>query len=114
MKELLGSIMNWAVGWLSSHFSQPIDHSSVAEKVGMSTASYYRRFREIVGSTPSQFVRNLRLTEAKRLMIDEQLEAAQACHRVGYDSPTYFSREFRNLFGESASKHVKRIAVEMQ
>lgn len=57
-----------AVDWLSAHFSQPIDHSSVAEKVGMSTASYYRRFREIVGSTPSQFVRNLRLTEAKRLM----------------------------------------------
>lgn len=103
-----------AVDWLSAHFSQPIDHSSVAEKVGMSTASYYRRFREIVGSTPSQFVRNLRLTEAKRLMIDEQFEAAQACYRVGYDSPTYFSREFRNLFGESPSKHVKRIAAEMQ
>lgn len=103
-----------AVDWLSAHFTQPIDHSSVAEKVGMSSASYYRRFREIVGSTPSQFVRNLRLTEAKRLMIDEQFEVTQACYRVGYDSPTYFSREFRNLFGESPAKHVKRITAEMQ
>ena len=114
MKELLGSIMNWAVGWLSSHFSQPIDHSSVAEKVGMSTASYYRRFRGSVGCSRTEYVRHLRLTEGRSWLIDEEFEAGQACDPVGYDSPTYFSREFRNLFGESASKHVKRIAAEMQ
>lgn len=98
--------------WLSEHFKHKIDNSVLAEKAGMSQAAFYRHFKTIVGMTPSQLVRNLRLTEAKRLMLEEKIDANTACFKVGYESPTYFNREFKNLFGETPSRHVRSILAQ--
>lgn len=59
-----------------------------ASRIGMSAATFYRRFQTIMGTSPRQYVKTLRLYEAKRLMNDEQINATEAARRVGYKSHT--------------------------
>ena len=59
--------------------------------------------------TPLQFQKQLRLQEARRLMVDEQVDAATAGYRVGYESPTQFSREYRRLFGAPPLRDISRL-----
>ena len=98
-----------ASDWIAAHYKQKIDPVELAVKFGMSPAAFYRHFKKTVGVTPSHLIRNLRLTEAKRLMMEEEISAASACFKVGYESTTYFNREFKNLFGESPLRHIKSI-----
>ena len=65
----------------------------------MSASSLHHHFKAVTAMSPLQFQKQLRLHQARRLMLTEGMDAAAAGHRVGYESPSQFSREYRRLFG---------------
>ncbi len=72
----------------------------------MSPSALYAHFQKVTGLSPLQFQKRLRLQEARRLMLSDGLDAAAAGHRVGYESPSHFSREYRRLFGAPPRREV--------
>jgi AraC-like DNA-binding protein len=85
--------------WLKAHYAEAMTVDALAELAGMSPSALHRHFRAVAGMSPLQYQKHLRLHEARRLMLSEALNADQACFRVGYLSPSQFSREYRRLFG---------------
>ena len=72
----------------------------------MSASSLHQRFKAATSMSPLQFQKQLRLQEARRLMLSEGEDAAAASHRVGYESPSQFSREYRRLFGAPPHREI--------
>ncbi len=98
-----------AVEWLRRHFHEPMSIEGLAHECGLSPSALHRHFKRVTAMTPVQFQRQMRLQEAKRLMVGEGLDAAGAGIRVGYDDPSYFSREYRRFFGDPPRRHVARL-----
>ena len=94
-----------AIKWLGTHFQQPLKIEELAEHVGMSASSFHRTFKEVTAMSPLQYQKTLRLSEAQRLMLTRNMDAARAGFEVGYASPSQFSREYRRQFGSSPSGH---------
>lgn len=88
-----------AIEWMKDNFRQPLSVDGLAAQVRMSTTTFYHHFRIITAISPLQFQKQLRLQEARRLMLEERLDAATAAFNVGYESPSQFSREYTRLFG---------------
>ncbi|WP_246166920.1 AraC family transcriptional regulator [Oryzomonas japonica] len=88
-----------AVDWLKNHFDQPLRIDDLAEQASMSSATFHHHFRSMTALSPLQFQKQLRLQEARRLMLAERMDAATAAFQVGYESPSQFSREYNRLFG---------------
>lgn len=88
-----------AIDWLKSNFTRPLRIDDLAAHVRMSTSTFHHHFRSMTALSPLQFQKQLRLREARRLMLAEQLDAATAAFQVGYESPSQFSREYNRLFG---------------
>jgi AraC-like DNA-binding protein len=88
-----------AIRWLRKHFVKPLRGESLARQARMSLSGFHQHFKTVTGLSPLQYQKRLRLQEARRLMIDEGLNAASAAFRVGYESPSQFSREYRRVFG---------------
>ena len=76
----------------------------------MSTSSFHEHFRAVTAMSPLQFQKQLRLQHARQLLISEALDAATAGHRVGYESPSQFSREYSRLFGAPPAADRRRLA----
>ncbi len=87
------------IQWLKAHFREPFHGRDLARLAGMSLSGFHDHFRRATAMTPLQYQKQLRLPEARRLMLAEQVAAAEAADRVGYESPSQFSREYRRLFG---------------
>ena len=96
-----------AAAWMRANYRRDFDVADTASRFGMSAATFYRYFREILGASPRQYVKTLRLYEAKRLMMDEGMDAAAAAFEVGYESAAYFSREYKRAFGLPPRAHVE-------
>ncbi len=88
-----------AIDWLKGNFSQPLRIDDLAAQVRMSISTFHHHFRSMTALSPLQFQKQLRLQEARRLMLAERLDAATAAFQVGYESPSQFSREYNRLFG---------------
>ena len=88
-----------AIGWLKDHFADRFAIEDVAGISGMSASAFYEHFKAATAMTPLQYRNQLRLQEARRLMVVESLDAAAAGFQVGYDSPSQFSRDYTKLFG---------------
>lgn len=103
-----------AIELLKARYAEPLRIEDLAAAAHMSASSLHQRFRAATATTPLQFQKQLRLQEARRLMLVEGIEAAAAGHRVGYESPSQFSREYRRLFGAPPKREVaaKRVAGE--
>ncbi len=84
---------------LKDRYAEPLRISQLAEAANMSESTLYHSFKQVTRMSPLQFQKKLRLHEARRLMLTEGLEAATASYRVGYESPSHFSREYSRLFG---------------
>ncbi len=84
-----------AVSWIRTHFAQPITVEEMAASAHMSASSFHQRFKAVTSMSPLQYQKALRLHEARRLMLFHKVDATDACHRVGYLSPSQFSREYR-------------------
>jgi AraC-like DNA-binding protein len=88
-----------AIDWLKSNFTQPLSIDGLAETANMSTSGFHHHFRSVTALSPLQFQKQLRLQEARRLMLAEHMDAANAAFQVGYESPSQFSREYNRMFG---------------
>ncbi|MBA8839692.1 AraC family transcriptional regulator [Ochrobactrum sp. RH2CCR150] len=96
-----------AIGWLRQHFALPLRIEQLAEHVNMSPSSFHHHFKSITAMTPIQYQKQLRLSEARRLMLVERLDAGTAGHRVGYQSPSQFSREYSRLYGNPPVRDIE-------
>ncbi len=94
---------------LRKNLDRPLRVEDVARDLGMSVSSFYFHFKAVVGLSPLQFQKRMRLQEARRLMLYEALDAAGAGFQVGYDDAAYFSREYKSLFGMPPRKDVERL-----
>jgi AraC-like DNA-binding protein len=95
-----------AIEWLKLNFASALRIEDLAARVQMSAPTFYHHFRQLTSMSPLQYQKWLRLNEAKRLMLNEHLDAASAGFQVGYESPSQFSREYSRLFGASPKKDV--------
>ncbi|HWT59775.1 MAG TPA: AraC family transcriptional regulator [Rhizobium sp.] len=95
-----------AVAWLKENFARPLRIEDLADRVNMSVSSFHHHFKSVTAMTPVQYQKQLRLHEARRLMFVERLDAGTAGHRVGYQSPSQFSREYSRLYGASPARDV--------
>ncbi|MBE5988040.1 MAG: AraC family transcriptional regulator [Paenibacillaceae bacterium] len=98
-----------AIQYIVEHYQEAFNVERIAEVAKMSVPSLHRHFKEITAMSPIQFQKQLRLQEARRLLIDEPLDVAETASLVGYESTTQFIREYSRMFGFSPRKDVKRI-----
>jgi AraC-like DNA-binding protein len=103
-----------AVRWLKDNFSEPVSVESLARRAGLSLSAFHLHFKGVTAMSPLQYQKRLRLQEARRLMLGEGLDAAEAAFRVGYESPSQFSREYRREFGAPPRRDVAALKAEAQ
>lgn len=95
-----------AVDLIKRRFAEPLRIDDLAAAAHMSPSNLHHRFKAVTAMSPLQFQKQLRLHEARRLMLSEGLEAAAAGHRVGYESPSQFSRDYKRLFGAPPRREI--------
>ncbi len=88
-----------AIRYLRGNFARSIRMDSIARDVHMSVSSLHHHFKAVTAMSPLQYQKQLRLQEARRLMLLEDIDVAMAAHRVGYESASQFSREYSRFFG---------------
>jgi len=98
-----------AIAWLRDNFSQPMKVEELAELVHMSVSSFHEHFKSITSMSPLHYQKTLRLQEARRLMLSTMMDASMAAERVGYLSPSQFSREYSRFFGSAPAKDVAKL-----
>jgi AraC-like DNA-binding protein len=98
-----------AIGVLSQRFREALRIEALADEVHMSVSSLHHHFKAVTSMSPLQFQKQLRLQESRRLMIGEDVDAATAGHRVGYESQSQFNREYSRFFGLPPARDVKRL-----
>jgi AraC-like DNA-binding protein len=100
-----------AIKWLNGHYEQPLRIDDLAKEVNLSVSTLHHRFKAMTAMSPLQYQKQLRLQEARRLMLAEGLEASAAGYRVGYESPSQFSREYSRLFGAPPLRDLARMRL---
>jgi AraC-like DNA-binding protein len=98
-----------AIDWLKGNFTQPLRIDDLAAQARMSTSTFHHHFRSMTALSPLQYQKQLRLQEARRLMLMEYLDATTAAFQVGYESPSQFSREYNRLFGAPPLRDVTNL-----
>ena len=98
-----------AVEKMRHDFNKPLRIEEVAGELGMSVSGFHAHFKAVTTMSPLQFQKHLRLQEARRLMLNENLDAGEAGYRVGYDDQSYFSRDYKRQFGEPPLRDVERL-----
>jgi AraC-like DNA-binding protein len=99
------------VAWLKQNFTQALHVDDLADRTHMSPSTFRQHFRAITGMSPLQFQKQLRLQEARQLMLNQSLDAGNAGGLVGYESASQFSREYRRLFGAPPQKDIRRMRL---
>ena len=98
-----------AIAWLRDNFSQPMKVEDLAELVHMSVSSFHELFKSVTSMSPLHYQKVLRLQEARRLMLSAMMDAGAASQRVGYLSPSQFSREYSRFFGNAPTRDIARL-----
>jgi len=101
--------INRAIGWIRKHYAEPFSVEAVAAEAGMSASSLHQHFKTVTAMSPLQYQKQIRLQEARRLILAHGMDAASAGHIVGYDSPSQFSREYSRLFGAPPVRDIARL-----
>ncbi|MGW4907904.1 AraC family transcriptional regulator [Streptomyces sp. NPDC004270] len=103
-----------AVQWIRDNYTQPFRVEEVARLSGMSVSAFHRNFQAVTAMSPIQFQKNIRLQAARLLLANHPNDVTGVGQRVGYDSPSQFSREYRRQFGAPPSIDAARLrsAVE--
>ncbi len=97
-----------AVEKLRNDYEKPINIEGLALELGMSPSSFHHHFKSVMDVSPLQFQKLIRLQQARQLMLAENLDAASAGYRVGYDDPSHFSRDYKKQFGDSPLRDVSK------
>ncbi|MCO6045223.1 AraC family transcriptional regulator [Aeoliella sp. ICT_H6.2] len=104
-----GHRMARAVDLIRENFDRPLRVEDVAREVAMSVSGFHSHFKAATAMSPLQFQKQLRLQEARRLMLNEDFDAAQAGFRVGYEDASQFSREYKRHFGNPPKRDVEQL-----
>ncbi|MRW92535.1 helix-turn-helix domain-containing protein [Duganella sp. FT80W] len=94
-----------AIRWIREHHAEPFHIEELAGRIGMSATSFHRHFRRVTSLSPIQFQKQIRLQQARTLLLSSSQDVASIGFAVGYDSPSQFSREYRRLFGVAPGQH---------
>ena len=98
-----------AVNWIRDHYAEPFRVDEVARLAGMSVSTFYRNFQAVTAMSPIQFQKQIRLQQARLLLASQPGDITGTSRRVGYDSPSQFSREYRRQFGTAPSQDANRL-----
>lgn len=101
--------INRAIGWIKQHFTEPFSIETLASEARMSASALHHHFKSVTAMSPLQYQKQLRLQEARRLILLQGSDAATAGHQVGYESPSQFSREYSRLFGAPPLRDAARL-----
>ena len=106
-----GKVQRVAEGlaWLRRNLARPIRMEELAREMRMSPSAMHSWFRAVTSMSPLQFQKQLRLQEARRLLLSEALDAGAVSRRVGYESASQFSREYRRFFGAPPLQDIERL-----
>jgi len=97
---------------IMTNYSQSFRIEELAQIAHMSVPTLHRHFKEVTAMSPIQFQKQLRLQEARRLLLAESTDAADVAFRIGYESPSQFSREYSRLFGLPPIEDIKRMRAQ--
>jgi len=103
-----------AIVHLRENFDEPLKIEDLARDLGMSVSGFHHHFKSVTAMSPLQFQKQIRLQEARRLMLGEDLDAASAAVRVGYEDPSYFSREYKKHFGAPPQRDIARLRSTLE
>ncbi len=93
-----------AIHSLRDRFAEPVRIVELAAAAGMSVSAFHRQFKAVTAMTPLHYQKQLRLIEARRLLVSEAVNVESAAYRVGYESPSQFSREYTRMFGAAPKR----------
>lgn len=102
-----------AVNHLRENMDKPLIIENLARELGMSVSGFHFHFKSVTAMSPVQFQKQMRLQEARRLMLAEDLDVASASFRIGYDDPSYFSREYKKFFGTPPQRDIARLRTNL-
>ncbi|KOO57667.1 AraC family transcriptional regulator [Rheinheimera sp. KL1] len=97
---------------LRKKFNEPLRIKDLADEVHLSESALFQAFKAVTTMSPLQYQKKLRLNEARRIMLQEGIEAATASYKVGYESPSQFSREYSRLFGAPPKADIERVRLQ--
>lgn len=98
-----------AANFIKQHHAQKINVSDLAAATNMSVSAFHRRFKALMGTSPIQLQKQIRLHEAYHLIFHEGCKISAAAYQVGYESTSQFIREYKNYFGSTPKNHLKKI-----
>lgn len=101
--------VNRAIELIKRDFRKLLRIEDLAARANMSLSSFHQHFKVVTAMSPLQYQKQLRLQEARRLILGQAIDAATAGHHVGYDSPSQFSREYARLFGQPPLRDIARL-----
>ncbi|MBZ6457164.1 AraC family transcriptional regulator [Pseudomonas fluorescens group sp.] len=101
-----------AIDWLKLNYDVALRVDELAARVQMSAATFHHHFRQLTAMSPLQYQKWLRLNEARRLMLNEHQDVSSAAFKVGYESPSQFSREYSRLFGMPPKRDVAALRAK--
>jgi len=96
---------------MQNNYAADLDVEQLAKTAHLSVSAFHRAFKEITSDSPMQYLKKIRLTKAKDFMVQENMKAYIAADKVGYESPSQFSREFKRYFGQSPAELIKEMRV---
>jgi AraC-like DNA-binding protein len=97
-----------AIASIRASIDQPLSVSALAERAGMSKSSFHAHFKTVTGLTPGQYQKDIRLLEARRLLVESDKTVSSIAFDVGYESPAQFSRDYARKFGHPPREDRKR------
>ena len=103
-----------AVEQLRENLDQPLKIENIARDLGMSVSGFHYHFKSVTAMSPVQFQKQMRLQEARRMMLGEDLDVASASSRVGYEDPSYFSREYKKMFGAPPQRDIAELRNRLE
>jgi AraC-like DNA-binding protein len=98
-----------AIAWLKDHYAEPVKVEDLAQATNMSVSSLHHRFKAVTTMGPMQYQKQLRLQQARTLLLQGDIDASTAAYKVGYESQSQFSREYRRLFGAPPMQDMKKL-----
>lgn len=101
-----------AIQKIKNEFQNHLSVNKLADLSGMSVSSFHAHFKSVTGMSPLQFQKSIRLIEARNLMLTLKLDVASAAYKVGYESPSQFSREYARMFGKPPMQDVNAMRLQ--
>ncbi|AZZ95515.1 helix-turn-helix domain-containing protein [Hahella sp. KA22] len=94
---------------IHGNYAQSLNLTQLAAEAGMSAPTFHSHFKTMMRQSPMQYVKSVRLHQARMLMVRQAMTASAASYAVGYESPSQFNREFKRLFGLPPAEEIKRM-----